>query len=128
MKHLFRGKRKGTDAWTMGNAFYHRKYGKLYTYIGEGVQNGSINGFEVHEDSVGLWTRRVDKNDTQIFEHDIIRLANGEIAEVIFHNGCFYTRFDGCSYRLGGWSSTSFEVIGNSYEHPELLKKSHVDR
>lgn len=79
-------------------------------------------------------TGLVDKNDQEIFEGDIIRYGTN-VAEIKRHPTLgFYTVVDGRERFFGDEMSIddfeevaeevskTFEIIGNIYENPELLK------
>ena len=81
-----------------------------------------------HEDTVVMqFTQLVDKNNVEIYEHDIINhpLVKGTV-EVVWYNGCWCIKgVKGgiCSiYDDAPTTNYSWEVIGNSLENPELIK------
>ena len=58
-----------------------------------------------------------DKNGIDIYENDIIKLADGSIGYVFFENSCFTHNATSKNNGLMFWN----EVIGNIHENPELL-------
>ncbi len=83
-----------------------------------------VNGIEVDHKTFGQYTGTPDKNNQKIFECDIVKaFKNNEepfIAVVTKRNGCFW---------FGNWNWCEFldkfrnyEVIGNVFDTPELLK------
>lgn len=84
--------------------------------------NAKIDEFELMQ-STGL----KDKNDKEIFEGDIVKMAKDVYSdptyyEVIRHRGGAYrleSNQHGCELWL---RHTICEVIGNIYENPELLE------
>lgn len=80
-----------------------------------------------------LFTGILDKNEREIYEGDILKDTDNEIYYVDFIRGCFYlkTRYE----KNGEWlewlpmseidrlaDPVDFEIVGNIYENPELLK------
>ena len=96
--------------------------------------------YEVYPDSVGEWTGYNDKNDLEIYEDDIIVQSgylyfdNGEpnyVATVEWAFGGFQIILHCINPEKSGISDginepleegEEFEIIGNTYQHPELLK------
>ena len=78
-----------------------------------------------------------DKNGVEIYEGDILRDTDSEIYYVDFIRGCFYLKTKYISFPHLGWTEwlpmceidrlanpVDFEVIGNIYENPGLLKEN----
>ena len=71
------------------------------------------------------WTGLKDKHGKEIYEGDIVKLADG-IYEIIFEQGDFQTGFKKKSGNnltdIGGEFAKKLEIIGNIWENPELIK------
>ena len=73
------------------------------------------------------FTGIIDRKGTEIYEGDIVKFADGEISEVIFHCGCFMTKLKpGECIKLDFEAEPVWqdgEVIGNVFQNKELLNE-----
>lgn len=108
-------------------------------YQPDEVMVGDGNVWIIDEDDVaGGWivnndlnlmqlTGLFDKNGKEIFEGDIVKMANDVYSdptyyEIVRHRGGAY-RFESNQHGCVLWlRHTNCEVIGNVYENPELLE------
>lgn len=122
---LFRGKRLDNGAWVEGYYVHlydckgnetHRIYpGDAETDCGDYYPEW----FEVDPATIGQYTGLTDKNDTKIFEGDIIHTPEWKGCDksvVIFESGMFKAH----NMSLCTWSipDYEYEVIGNIHEKP----------
>lgn len=135
---LFRAKTKATNEWTYGH--FAKQYDVAQIYSG--------NRHEcVYEDTLCQYTGLTDKNDTKIFEGDILQgneypyCSDGDYnyyAEVVwFDNGC--CGFGLCTHKnpkssvrgisdgncewFEDFDSNNWLVIGNIFDNPELIQE-----
>lgn len=81
-----------------------------------------------------LYIGRTDKNGVEIYDGDIVKFytqyfKKGTISKVVWDNQGMWFPFCDSYYtedEQGDWfdESKGFEVIGNAYQHPELLTQA----
>ena len=77
---------------------------------------------EVDRESVGQFTGLKDNNGKEIYERDILRFTH-EREDFINTDARIAVEIPKIYYMIDNPYNHSFEVIGNIYENPELLKK-----
>lgn len=65
-----------------------------------------------------------DKNGKEIYEGDIAKESGGDIRKIEYKRGGFFNQSikHDWNYPLFMCPEITFEIIGNIYENPELLK------
>ncbi len=115
--------------WAEGFLYYEESYqGSInFAYIINDVVETNcgldiISDYAVDPSTVCEYTGMTDKNGKKIWENDIVLTDEaGWIGRVIYNYGMFM-----CEDKRGGYSSyclwDDFEVLGNYFDHPELLQ------
>ena len=82
-----------------------------------------VNDTQIDEKTLGQFTGLHDKNGKEIYEGDIIRMEE-VVCPITWSDGCFMMITDENAGRSAAIQDRvkRFEVIGNIYEHPNLLK------
>lgn len=133
---IFRGKRVDNGEWVKGDFVKSKEKCYIHPQANVFKVNYQLSKLivlhEVIPETVGQYTGLKDKNGTKIFEGDIVEFTDKYTrskgrAEIVFE--AFKWKYSGCYY--GGnpivWlciddRSIEFEVIGNKWDNPELLK------
>ena len=130
---LYRGKRVHTGKWIQG--YYIKIFGMSHIEIpGSEKENASFTAYTVNSKTIGQYTGMLDKNDTKIFEGDIVRNKNKYfqfVGIVKYQNGQFVVDWKLHQRVSNGVISSTVthhlgnadEVIGNIYDNPELLNE-----
>ena len=141
---LFRGKRTDNGEWFYGyytNARYYLDKKEMHIIFEQDVEvyphSEFAGGEEVIPETVGQYTGLTDKNGRKIFEGDIVVFADffddkihrGVVywCDSAFWFDCTETEGDEGMYSLAYISVNVLEVIGNSYDNPELLEVKQND-
>ena len=121
----FRGKEKDNDEWIYGSLLIDETQNSYVI-----VDNQEGIGREVNPETIGQYTGLKDKNGKKIFEGDIVKWADYTME--IFWGEDIGIGYGFCWRPCGSnrdyqESMTGFideyEVIGNIYDNPELLKE-----
>lgn len=127
---LFRGKRKDNGEWVEG-FYYKAKYystdNKLCDYITTPYPEECgrrSDHFIIDPETRGEYTGLTDKNKKKVFEGDILYDEYNECnCLVTFDEGSFCTVEDNVCQSIWSCDMTTFEVIGNIHDNPELIKE-----
>lgn len=125
---LFRGKRKSDGKWIEGDLSRCLVVGE--THIRRIEDNLSTTTHRITPDTVCQYTGLTDKNGRKIFEGDVIKHFNQSNDDEKYVVGCIKWDQDSCKFvkeKKDGAKYTinnkcTYEVIGNIFDNPELLK------
>lgn len=120
-RFLFRGKRIDNSEWIQGYLYgiWERRY------ILWGMSNDIPNMVEVDPSTICQCTGLQDKNGELIWENDIVIVPSDEepcLLEWEDGDGCWSMKQDGTVYTFDNFWSNEVEVIGNTFDNPELLE------
>lgn len=121
---LFKAKRTDNGEWIEG---YLLESFNGDSYIATELEHilGLTKLCEVYGNTICQYTGLTDRNGKKIWENDIIRLEDyqGSRMAYVFYGDCgsWFYGGDGFSDEYV-WNGQFKEVIGNVFDHPELLK------
>lgn len=117
---LFRGKNKVDGEWSVGSLTHDTKYGNCFIEVC--VHQGICE--EVIPESVEQYTGLTDKNGRMVFEGDII---HGNLGNFVVRwndniSGFAVGEKERTHPCMNRGTMKCYEIIGNIYDNPELLK------
>lgn len=129
IRAMSRGKRIDTKEWIIG---YLRAVDpfRLSIKMEVDIDRGSL--VEIDVETYGKCTGLSDKNKVRVFEGDIVKGKNNGLYLVYFstiHQKFVLLPLSGKSGSLRMFVKTmrNFEVVGNQFDNPELLKGADND-
>lgn len=136
---LFRGRRISDGSWVEGGIIktFHPNFDhespETFKFLNANCYCICANNRDifVEQESISQFTGLTDKNGKKIFEGDIVKHYCSSEDKTIFDVGQFYWCENICQFRRTSRTegqfydvnnSCEYEVIGNIYDNPELLK------
>lgn len=120
-------------AWDKRDSKMHEVFGLTNISVCY-KENAKMPAYEVLSDEIQImqYTGLLDKNGKEIYEGDIVQLFIGKHThekpievkwkQEIGSCGCCFEEFFGNGFVITGGNCCEYEIIGNIYENPELLK------
>lgn len=134
---LFRGKSTSVNKWIIGDGirFVEDVQGRRTALIYSDIKS-SKQWFEVKADTIGQFIGERDRNRKPIFEGDMVNwtgidYVDGETIHQVSII-CWDSKELAYKHRIPSWADTTeqfggmgndVEVIGNTYDNPELLNE-----
>lgn len=122
IRAMSRGKRSDTKEWVIG---YLRAVDPFRFSMKMDTEGESL--VEIDVETYGKCTGMSDKNNVRVFEGDIVKGKNNGLYLVYFstiHQKFVLLPLSGKSGSLRMFVKTmrNFEVVGNQFDNPELMK------
>jgi len=120
----FRGKRIDNGKWIYGSLIIEEDpiADALKYFI---KPFNFLRGKLVAPETVGQYTGHKDKNNKEIYESDIVRYSDRYTAVVVWKDTGFGLEFIEQVENPRTWyylpNGNVLEILGNNYEHPELI-------
>ena len=122
----FRGQKLINDQWVYGF------YAGDHPFLNQSIIISGVTEYDVEPKTVGQYTGLKDKNDSEIYEDDIV-IAKGEVnvlylvkfGQFMYSDACFFLEEISDSnppLRFFSRGIDQTEIIGNIYENPELME------
>lgn len=116
-EHKYKAKRLDGQ-WVEGYYFAKPTLNLHYIILGE-------NQWMIDPETICEFTGEYDKNGKMIWEHDIVAMkayGGGKwYSAVYYHKGKFAV--DGSNYHFKDLAPSTYEVIDNIFDNPELLER-----
>lgn len=122
-EHKYKAKRLDNNEWVEG--YYWQNWCGNH-FIRTTIEHGCImiKDYEIDPETLCEFTGEYDKKDNMIWEYDIVSMRKYgkgyKQAEVYFRKGKFAV--NGSNYGFKDLAPSTYEVIGNIFDNPELLE------
>ena len=134
-EYKFRGKRVDNGEWVHGNYFIDERDiedGFIWREIPQIQQRyrDHYQYFDIINDTIGQYTGLKDKNGKEIYEDDLVAVADYANWEGLYkvawdNDGSMYVIEDAYGDREKLCEFEEYLVKGNIHDNPELLEVSH---
>ena len=136
----FRGKSKRTGEWLYGDLVRNVEGAFAIVPPFEMTMDNLCDRYEVDEETIGQFTKLLDKNGKEIYEGDIVRfddtpyIVNGNKYEgnVMMYRGAYCVRYNVNIYDeyffaplfADDFADRKTVILGNVYDNSELLNQN----